>query len=201
LEDAVASDGRAARGDARKILLLDAAVRVVAANGSGALTHRAAAAEAAVSLASVTYHFPSIDDLRRATFQHAGSRIGLDFVALIAEASSDVERIPVISGDFVGMLATERRVETLATLEMILAAGHDAELRPVIGFFNDRLSELFLPYVGDQAAALTITSAIQGLLLTVLASDDPDAPIGLRDAVIDLIHRYRAPASRADARP
>jgi DNA-binding transcriptional regulator YbjK len=201
LEDAVAGDGRAARGDARKTLLLDAAVRVVAAHGSGALTHRAAAAEAGVSHASVTYHFPSIDDLRRATFEHAGSRIGLDFVALIAEASSDIERIPAISGDFVSMLATERRVETIATFEMILAASHDAELRPIIRFFDDRLSELFLPYVGDGAAALTVTSAVQGLLLTVLASDDPDAAIGVRDAVIDLIHRYRVPALIAGARP
>jgi DNA-binding transcriptional regulator YbjK len=201
LEDAVTSDGRAARGDARKVLLLDAAVRVVAASGSGALTHRAAATEAAVSVASVSYHFPSIDDLRRATFEHAGSRIGLDFVALIAEVSADIEKIPVIAGDFVAMLATERRVETIATLEMVLAAGHDAELRPVIRFFNDRLSEIFLPYVGERDAALTIASAIQGLLLTVLASDDPDAPVGLRDAVIDLIHRYRVPAPSAAARP
>jgi TetR/AcrR family transcriptional regulator, regulator of biofilm formation and stress response len=197
----MAGDGRAARGDARKLLLLDAAVRVVAAHGSGALTHRAAAAEAEVSNASVTYHFPSIGDLRRATFEHAGSRIGLDFVAMIAEASSDIERIPVISGDFVGMLATERRVETIATLEMILAASHDPELRPVIRFFDDRLSELFLPYVGDRGAALTIASSIQGLLLTVLASDDPDAPVGLRGAVIDLIHRYRAPVALIAARP
>jgi DNA-binding transcriptional regulator YbjK len=197
----VALDGRAARGDARKTLLLDAAVRVVADRGSGALTHRAAAAEAGVSLASVTYHFPSIDDLRRATFEYAGSRIGLDFVALIAEASSDIERIPEISGDFVAMLATGRRVETIATFEMILAASHDRELQPVIRFFDDRLSELFLPYVGDQGAALTITAAIQGLLLTVLASDDPDAPAGVRDAVIDLIHRYRAPVAQTAARP
>ncbi|MEU9898634.1 TetR family transcriptional regulator [Streptomyces phaeochromogenes] len=43
------------------MLLLDAAVRVVGEQGVGALTHRAVAAGAVVSLASVTCHYPSID--------------------------------------------------------------------------------------------------------------------------------------------
>ena len=65
-------DGRLARGAARRELLLDAAARVVSERGSAALTHRAVAAEAGVSLASVTYHFASVADLHRATFEHVG---------------------------------------------------------------------------------------------------------------------------------
>jgi DNA-binding transcriptional regulator YbjK len=38
---------------------LDAAVRIVAEFGANALTHRAVAKSAQVSLTSVTYHFPA----------------------------------------------------------------------------------------------------------------------------------------------
>jgi TetR/AcrR family transcriptional regulator, regulator of biofilm formation and stress response len=185
-------DGRLERGAARRALLLDAAARVVAERGSAALTHRAAAAKAGVSLASATYHFPSAADLHRAVFDHVGSAIGLELVALIADAAQDAAAVPAVCADFAVRLASERRVETAAVFEMIVAAGHDAELRPVAQFFRDRLTELFLPYVGDAAAARTVGSAVQGLVLTAVMSGEHGA---LRGAVEDLIRRYRRTAN------
>src|SRR5258708_24732715 len=155
-------DGRLARGAARRALLLDAAARVVAERGSAALTPRAVAAEAGVSLASATYHFSSAADLHRAVFEHAGSAIGLELAALVADAAQDAAAVPEVCADFAVRLAGERRVETAAVFEMIVAAGHDAKLRPVARFFQDRLTELFLPYVGDATAARTAASAGQG---------------------------------------
>ncbi|MDX6334338.1 MAG: hypothetical protein QOG05_1678 [Streptosporangiaceae bacterium] len=181
-------DGRLARGAARRELLLDAAARVVAGRGSAALTHRAAAAEAGVSLASVTYHFPSAADLHRATFEHAGSAIGLELAALVAGAAQDAAAVPAVCAGYAVRLVSERRVETAAVFEMIVAAGHDAGLRPVARFFQDRLTELFLPYTGDEAAARTAGAAVQGLLLTAVMSGEHSA---LRGAVEDLIRRYR----------
>jgi DNA-binding transcriptional regulator YbjK len=186
------TDGRLARGDARKTLLLDAAVRIVGEQGQGALTHRAVAAGAAVSLASVTYHYPSIDDLRRATFEHAGSRIGLEFVDLIAHTATEPDALPDICGDFTTHLVTERRTDTIAVFEMILAAGHDPELGPVKGLLDQRLAQLLAPYVGSEGAAFTVTAAMQGLVLTALALDRARDPGWLRGAVSDLIRRYRA---------
>ncbi|HEX9537555.1 MAG TPA: TetR family transcriptional regulator [Streptosporangiaceae bacterium] len=186
------TDGRLARGDARKTLLLDAAVRIVGEQGLGALTHRAVAAGAAVSLASVTYHYPSIDDLRRATFEHAGSRIGLEFVGLIAHTATEPDALPDICGDFTTHLVTERRTDTIAVFEMILAAGHDPELGPVKGLLDQRLAQLLAPYVGSEGAAFTVTAAMQGLVLTALALDRARDPGWLRGAVSDLIRRYRA---------
>ncbi|MEV6735804.1 TetR family transcriptional regulator [Streptomyces sp. NPDC051104] len=187
-----ATDGRLARGDARRTLLLDAAVRIVGEQGVGALTHRAVAAAAAVSLASVTYHYPSIDDLRRATFEHAGSRIGLEFVGLSAHTAEEPDALPDLCGDFTAHLVTERRTDTIAVFEMILAAGHDPELGPVKGLLEQRLARLLTPYVGSEAAAFTVTAAMQGLVLTALALDRAGEPGRLRDAVSDLIRRYRA---------
>jgi DNA-binding transcriptional regulator YbjK len=186
------TDGRRARGDARKTLLLDAAVRIVGEQGLGALTHRAVATGAAVSLASVTYHYPSIDDLRRATFEHAGSRIGLEFAGLIAHTAAEPGALPDICGAFTAHIVTERRTDTIAVFEMILAAGHDPELGPIKRLLDQRLARLLAPYVGSEAAAFTVTAAMQGLVLTALASDRARDPGWVHSAVSDLIRRYRA---------
>jgi TetR/AcrR family transcriptional regulator, regulator of biofilm formation and stress response len=186
--EVVRMDGRLARGAARRDLLLRAAARVVAGRGSAALTHRAVAAEAGVSLASVTYHFASAADLHRAMFEHVGSAIGLELAALVADAAHDVAAVPAICADYAVRLASERLVETAAVFEMIVAAGHDAGLRPVARFFQDRLTDLFLPYTGDEAAARTAGAAVQGLLLTAVMTGEHGALWG---AVEDLIRRYR----------
>ncbi|MFF5009967.1 TetR/AcrR family transcriptional regulator [Streptomyces phaeochromogenes] len=180
--------------------MLDAAVRVVGEQGVGALTHRAVAAGAVVSLASVTCHYPSIDDLRRATFGHAGPRIGLDFLTLVAQIAEEpgvphgLDALPDLCGDFTAHLVTERRTDTIAVFEMIVATGHDPELGPVKGLLDQRLARLLMPCVGLERAALTVTAAMQGLVLSALSSVAPDEardPERLRGAVIDLIRRYR----------
>ncbi|WP_210590582.1 TetR/AcrR family transcriptional regulator [Streptomyces sp. GESEQ-35] len=186
------TDGRLARGEARRELLLDAAVGIVGEQGLGALTHRAVAASAAVSLASVTYHYPSADDLRQATFEHAGSRIGLEFLELVTRAAEEPDALPDICGDFTARLVTQRRIDTIAVFEMILAAGHDSELEPVKRLLELRLARLLAPYVGSDEAAFTVTAALQGLVLTALSPDRARDPGRLRDAVSDLIRRYRA---------
>ena len=187
-----AIDGRLARGATRRGLLLDAAVRVVAARGSGALTHRSVAAEAQVSIASVTYHFPSIGELRHETLEHAGSSIGLELADLVLAASTRIEEIPDICAAYAVRLVTERRVETAAVFELIVAAGHDEDLKPVVALYNGLLADLLMPYTGDRRDAMTAGGAVQGLLLVQLASAFPVDPSGLAEAVADLIRRYRA---------
>ncbi len=184
-------DGRRRRGAARRALLLDAGVRAVARDGAGNLTHRAAAAEAGVSLASVTYHFPSIQELRRATFDHAGSMVGLAFRDRVLADDADATDVDSILSDYATTLVVERREATVAVFEMITAATHDRELRPVVEILNARLAALLEPYVGGRRQALTAAAAIQGLILTALATDR-ESPDDLRAAVLDLITRFRA---------
>lgn len=184
------TDGRRARGAVRRARLLDAAVRVVAGSGFAALTHRAVAEAAGVSLASVTHHYASIDVLRRAMFEHAGSAIGLDLASLVSGAAGEHAAVPQICAAFAARLVRERRAETAAVFEMIVAAGHDGQLRVVARFYQDRLTELFLPYTGDPAAARAVGAAIQGLLLSALSDDQPDVAV-LRHAVADLVRRFR----------
>ena len=185
------TDGRLARGATRRSLLLESAIRIVADRGSGSLTHRAVADEAHVSVASVTYHFPSINDLRRETLEQAGSSIGLELAGLVLAAATRVEETPEICAAFATRLVVERRVETAAVFELIVAAAHDEKLRPVVALYNDRLTNLLAPYEGDQRRARIAGAAIQGLLIVHLASPLPADPAALGEAVADLIRRYQ----------
>ena len=194
------SDGRRARGTARRTLLLDAAVRVVAGAGSGSLTHRAVASEADVSVASVTYHFASIEELRRETLSHAGSSIGLELANLVLAASANVDETPDICAAYAVRLVTERRVETAAVFELIVAAAHDEDLRPVVAVYHGMLADLLTPYEGDRGRAQTVAAGVQGLLLVQMVSPFPPDPTGLGAAVADLIRRYRVTEPATDAR-
>jgi DNA-binding transcriptional regulator YbjK len=191
-------DGRLARGSARRALLLDAAVGVVARTGSGSLTHRAVASEAGVSVASVSYHFPSIGDLRRETLTHAGSGVGLELAGLVRSDLVQVDDIPEICAAYAVRLVVERRVETTAVFELIVAAAHDEDLRPVVAFYHGMLADLLAPYEGDRGRAAAVAAAIQGLVLVHMVSPFPAQPSELGEAVGDLIRRYRAhdPADR-----
>ncbi len=186
-------DGRMERGRIRRELLLDAAVSVIASRGASQLTHRSVAAAAGVSLASVTYHFPGIDDLRSAAFDFAGSRIGLAFRALVEAQGGNVSGIPELTADYVVMLVGVNRKDTLAVYEMILAACHDDALKPIVRELHGHLADLLVPYVGTAAAALAVGSSIQGLILTHLAGAAPDQTMALREATADLVSRYRQP--------
>ncbi|MDP9251778.1 MAG: TetR family transcriptional regulator [Chloroflexota bacterium] len=179
------------RGRARRALLLDAAVAVIASQGASQLTHRAVAGGADVSLASVTYHFPGIDDLRRAAFDHAGSRIGLAFRALIKARGNQPDDIPELTADYVATLVEDRRQDTVAVFEMILAARHNEALKPVIRQLNGHLADLLAPYVGDRKTGLTVGASIQGLVLSHLGRSGSTNARSLRDAVADLVRRFK----------
>jgi TetR/AcrR family transcriptional regulator, regulator of biofilm formation and stress response len=185
-------DGRRERGRARRELLLDAAVAVIASAGAGQLTHRAVASEADVSLASVTYHFPGISDLRQAAFGHAGSRIGIAFRALVEAHPDEPGRIPELAADHAATLVVARREDTTAVFEMILASSHDSSLQSVIRELDGHLADLLTPYVGDRRTALNVGSSIQGLILSHLARGDSTDNGVLHDAVADLIRRFAA---------
>jgi DNA-binding transcriptional regulator YbjK len=189
------TDGRLERGRARRELLLDAAIRVIAATGAGNLTHRAVATEADVSLASVTYHFPGIVDLRRAAFEHAGSRIGLAFRELVEAHRDEPARLPELTADYLTALVGPGREDTLAVFEMILASSRDEALRPILSDLNGYLADLLATFVGDRSTGLVAASALQGVLLShVIAGDSAEVSV-LRHAVADLLRRFALPTT------
>ncbi|WP_306215031.1 TetR/AcrR family transcriptional regulator [Actinoplanes sp. RD1] len=183
-----------ARGAARRTALLDAAIEVVAEGGSASLTHRAVAARVPASLASVTYHFASIDDLRRAMFEHAGHIVTDQLNDTVATAM--VQRLPEVTADFLVRLITEYRNPVVAMHQMIVAAAYDANLQPTFHVFQRRLGDLLAPCVGGQAAGLTAAATLQGLLLSALTYPDLDVE-QFRSSVVELIGRLRVTAQLA----
>ncbi|NEE48018.1 TetR family transcriptional regulator, partial [Streptomyces sp. SID8455] len=55
----------------RRTRIIDAALRVIAADGIAGLSHRTVAAEADVPLGSTTYHFGSLDELLTAALRRS----------------------------------------------------------------------------------------------------------------------------------
>ncbi|GAB7042521.1 MULTISPECIES: TetR/AcrR family transcriptional regulator [Catenuloplanes] len=178
--------GLTVRGAARRAALLDAAVSVVASTGSGGLTHRAVAATAKVSLASVTYHFSSIEDLRRALFEHALQIIDDQLTATAATGTPD--ELPRLMADYVVALVTRRGEAAAAVQELIVAAIRDPALRSTYHDHHQRVATLLTPCVGEHTLGLAVAASIQGLIVTALTYPDLDT-VELHAAIVTLINQ------------
>ena len=184
------------RGAARRAALLDAAICVVAVAGSGGLTHRAVAANARVSLASVSYHFASIDELRNSTFERALAVLDEELTRAAETGGGTLERMPSVFADYVMALLTRHRQAAVTVSEMIVAASRDDHLRPTFHAYQEHLAGLLDPCVGGPEAGLMVAAALQGLILSALTykdtetADGTDAP-AWRAAVVDLINGLR----------
>lgn len=72
----------------RGVHILDAAVRLIAADGLAAVSIRAVATEAGVSLAQVQYYFRSKDQLVTAAFEHASEKFLFRLAAVLERPRS-----------------------------------------------------------------------------------------------------------------
>ncbi|MEU2867426.1 TetR/AcrR family transcriptional regulator [Streptomyces mirabilis] len=177
-----------ARGAARRTALLDAAIAVVAASGSGSLTHRTVAATAKVSLASVTYHFSSIEDLRRSMFERALEIVSDQLTETSATGVAD--ELPRLAADYVVALVTRHRKAAAAVQEMVVAATHDPALRPTFHEYHMRIADLLSPCVGGLDAGFAVAATLQGQVVTALTYPDLDIDC-FHASVLDLIERLR----------
>lgn len=176
-------------GAARRELLLEAAIRVIAEHGAAALTHRSAAAAAGVPVASASYHFPSIDEFRLECYQRSGERLELALAEVVEYTEQNPEEIPERFGEFVDSLVSEHRVDMVTVVEMYAAAIHDARLRPVIESFAALTAELLGRYLGSAEQGRAIGEAAGGMALTRLAiGGNPDE---LAATVADMVRRAR----------
>lgn len=164
------SDGRLARGEARRATLLSAAVSLVARDGAGAVSHRGVAREAGVSLASVTYHFPTVDELRRATFDFVGSLIIDEMDLLSSSAAATPEEFADVAATFVVDLCGKHRSVTVAVLQLFALADGDAGFRATATQLNARLAEVFASVLGSQEEGAVAAAATQGIILVAVST-------------------------------
>lgn len=184
--------------------IVQATFELVGREGIVALSNRRIAAEAGVSLGSLTYHFPSQADLLRESLVHYVE----GEVARLEEVAADLRArhaSPAEVGAEVQRLAAESagRSERIAELELHLHAARDPALR-------DASRRSFAAYEGVAAAALaafgvadperharTVVALMIGMSVKTQGTGEDDAP-GLVDALTTILrgaHRARATES------
>lgn len=170
------TDGRLARGQARRRRLIDAAIAVLARDGLAGLTHRAVAAEAGVPLASASYHFAGIDDLILTAMRHATDELAAALRTDAADRSL---------GGLARLLAHElntRRELVLAEYEVYLLAARRPDLRPDALAWLDVIADAFAPELtGPQRRAFLAT--IEGIGLHALLTDQRAEPSTIEETL------------------
>ncbi|MFD6155412.1 TetR/AcrR family transcriptional regulator [Nocardia sp. NPDC060256] len=134
-----------------------AALRIIGTVGVAGLTNRRIAAEAGLSLGSITYHFDTQDDLLRAgllTFIAEESRRFTELADRFQAGEIGLEQ----AGALLGSIATDTSfgVDHTAWFELYLQAGREPELHEAANACfaaYDRLATSVLQAMGVPAAA------------------------------------------------
>jgi DNA-binding transcriptional regulator YbjK len=154
------------KGAARREALLDGVLRVLERDGSGAVTHRAVAAEAGVPLSAATYYFATLDELyvsalRRATEEQAAlfDRLG----------EHDLHAFAVALHDW----AHTNRGAAIAQYELMFLAMRRGALRADAERWYRTLESAIDPENLHPARTRVTALAIDGLLLRMLWLGEP----------------------------
>ncbi len=136
--------------EARRRAILNAAIDVIVEKGAAALTHRAVAARAGVSLGSTTKYFSSIEDLRESAMDALVREMdaGVDAFESELEACDDVESYCI--GLAYEYLRDVRQVR--ADVALLNAGARDDGLREIALRNPDRLIAALAPHFGAERA-------------------------------------------------
>ncbi len=160
------TDGRHARGIARRHHLVEATIAVLAREGLGGLTHRAVATEAGVPLASASYHFAGIDDLVVTAMRHATQQL-----AATVQADSTDHSLSGLARLLAEELTTRRSL-VLAAYECSLLAARRPELRADATAWLEVIADAFAPErTGAHRRAFLAT--VDGVTLHALLASHP----------------------------
>ena len=168
--------------------IVQAALRLIGERGIGAMTNRAVARAAGVSLGSLTYHFPSQEDLLREAM-HTFVDEEIARITAYARALADSGMAPTEAPDEVekAVIGFANGPEQVANLELHLHAARDPALRETsvrsVEAY-DRLAAAVLTALGIPDAerhAPAIVAMLYGLAVRRLATGDT-AATGTADA-------------------
>ncbi|WP_103508264.1 TetR/AcrR family transcriptional regulator [Streptomyces sp. SM13] len=175
----------------RRTRIIDAALRVIAADGMAGLSHRTVAAEADVPLGSTTYHFASLDELLVAALR----RCNENFVQAlrgseVLAAPGPISQGPVGLAEELARLlerwfAGERGAIELE-YELYLAALRRPALRPVAAEWTEEAVEL-LSRRTDPRTARALVALMDGVCLQVLLTGGTFDASGTREMLARIV--------------
>ncbi|MER5782899.1 TetR family transcriptional regulator C-terminal domain-containing protein [Streptomyces mobaraensis] len=170
----------------RRDRIVEAAVRVVAARGLGALGHRAVAAEADVPLGSTTYHFATLDDLLVEAVRRTARKWLDDFAAWERDLPPDAPLADAVADLVVDAPAGDRsRLEL--EYELYAAALRRPAVRPVAAESVEEMAAVLGRRTPDAATARALVALLDGLLLQCLVTGRPFDRAEVREAVARLV--------------
>jgi TetR/AcrR family transcriptional regulator, regulator of biofilm formation and stress response len=160
------SDGRLARGAARRKALIDAAYTIAGRDGIGGLSHRSLARESGVAVASVSYHFGTIDDLLVAAMTQ-GTADWAEALAAAPEGGGAAFLAQHLAAEF-----GSHRPRALAEYEMYLLAARRPALRDAASAWMDVAMRPVSQGLDDVGRAV-LESVIGGVFLQSLLAEEP----------------------------
>ena len=180
--------GREARGRASRAALIDAAVTVIGARGVEAVTHRAVAARAGLSVGLVTYHFATRDALLAATYVTLSAGNADEIAALARDVIDRGEPADEVMADHLELMLTTRRTAQSALFQLLLFAARQAveddlpELAEESRQARGRIVAVIRPYTSSDDDARDLATALIGYTFMTLSSG---APVDSED-----LHRF-----------
>lgn len=180
---------RRRRGAKRRLELLEATLRVLAREGSPAVTMRAVAAEAGVPATATTYYFESKQDLLlevwRLHAEREAARVAEAIDAMPAETSP--QALGEEMAGFVHESLGPGRDRLLAEIELLLEAARQSELEQLTRVWHQAIRERMRVRLSATNSpnpdldARLVLAVMAGLELDNLASADTATMADLRE--------------------
>jgi len=175
--------GRRTQGHARRLLLLQTTLRLIADEGIDAVSHRSVAEAAGVPLGSTTYWFASRQDMLRQALEHF-ARLEIESLRrrLAGVLGKRLSRNRLVD-EFTELLLPQlgsQRWRTVAQYTLLQEAARQPALRPVCRewteAWEEALSEMFtsLGAPTPKLEARMFLAMLDGLLLGQLTTPDED---------------------------
>ena len=199
--------------EGRKRAIVRAAAELITENGPAGISHRSIAERAGVSLGSTTQYFASLDELRELALQLLAD----DVDEQLAEVQALLPRIDAATAAGTARdpaaatgIALDRFVDSLhdflldrravaADLALISSATVDPRMRSLARRWNDRLTAILAPHLG-QACAAAVTVYLDGATVHAGINDEPLGRDELTTALQALLTMHD-PAPTTGARP
>lgn len=177
------------RGEARRALILDAALEVIADHGLEGVTHRAVAKAAGVPLSATSYFFTSMDDLIGAAVTRVGDTVLADVGSLVADASASPGRLEEYVDRLVDIVGSPRDRQIRVQFEAYLGTTRRPDLvepvRRIVEAYEQAAATVLAALGAEdpERAGRHLVAVLDGFALQRMAHPRPDDAELLRAAV------------------